>query len=167
MGRRTRGYTLTTNLRLHSYRPRVYSHDGPVGRRTRGYILTADQSDAGHTGIFSRRTNRTQHTRVYSRDGPRTNASRLAGSLSASLRTCAKGLSASSLLLHWCVLSAQVVSSPRPSLAAECSCRLLARIRFEQYSHATGRFGQSRACEGCDWSVVRIYPRVLRPIGPS
>eukprot|EP00976_Prorocentrum_cordatum_P117005 1196241-Prorocentrum_minimum.AAC.5 len=47
---------------------RVYSHDGPIGRSTRsptpgwslrtGYILTTDQSDAGHAGIFSQRTNR-------------------------------------------------------------------------------------------------------------
>eukprot|EP00976_Prorocentrum_cordatum_P077344 1182650-Prorocentrum_minimum.AAC.1 len=37
----------------------AYSHDGPIGRRKRGHILTTDQSDAGSTGIFSRRTNRT------------------------------------------------------------------------------------------------------------
>eukprot|EP00959_Pyramimonas_sp_CCMP1952_P023698 497885-Pyramimonas_sp.AAC.1 len=59
---------------------RVYSH-GPIGHRTRGYILTmdpsdagrawssdgyiltTDPSDAGRAGIFSRRTNRTQHAR--------------------------------------------------------------------------------------------------------
>eukprot|EP00976_Prorocentrum_cordatum_P000913 18411-Prorocentrum_minimum.AAC.1 len=29
-----------------------------------------DQSDAGHAGIFSRRTNRTKDARVYSHDGP-------------------------------------------------------------------------------------------------
>eukprot|EP00976_Prorocentrum_cordatum_P095809 1190304-Prorocentrum_minimum.AAC.4 len=34
------------------------------------YILTKDQSDAGHAGIFSRRTNRTQDARVYSHEGP-------------------------------------------------------------------------------------------------
>eukprot|EP00976_Prorocentrum_cordatum_P007598 151764-Prorocentrum_minimum.AAC.1 len=46
---------------------RVYSHGGPLGRRKRGYILTADHSDAGSAGIFSRRTNRTQEVRVYSK----------------------------------------------------------------------------------------------------
>eukprot|EP00976_Prorocentrum_cordatum_P064877 1177670-Prorocentrum_minimum.AAC.1 len=35
-----------------------------------GYILTADQSDTRSTGIFSRRTNQTQETRVYSHGGP-------------------------------------------------------------------------------------------------
>eukprot|EP00959_Pyramimonas_sp_CCMP1952_P468214 9492844-Pyramimonas_sp.AAC.1 len=38
-----------------------YSHDEPIGRRKRGYILTTNQSDvgsAGSAGIFSRRTNR-------------------------------------------------------------------------------------------------------------
>eukprot|EP00959_Pyramimonas_sp_CCMP1952_P405471 8498151-Pyramimonas_sp.AAC.1 len=35
-----------------------------------GYILMSDQSDAGHAGIFSCRTNRTQDTRVYSHGGP-------------------------------------------------------------------------------------------------
>eukprot|EP00976_Prorocentrum_cordatum_P027124 550506-Prorocentrum_minimum.AAC.1 len=30
----------------------------PIGYRTRGYILMTDHSDAGRTGIFSRRTNR-------------------------------------------------------------------------------------------------------------
>eukprot|EP00959_Pyramimonas_sp_CCMP1952_P252784 5280951-Pyramimonas_sp.AAC.1 len=49
---------------------RVHSHNGPIGRRKRGYILTTDQLDAGHEGIFSRRTNQTQDTRVYSHDGP-------------------------------------------------------------------------------------------------
>eukprot|EP00976_Prorocentrum_cordatum_P025582 520024-Prorocentrum_minimum.AAC.1 len=40
--------------------------DGPIRRRKRGQILTTDQSDAGSTGIFSRRTNRTQEARVDS-----------------------------------------------------------------------------------------------------
>eukprot|EP00976_Prorocentrum_cordatum_P077345 1182651-Prorocentrum_minimum.AAC.1 len=42
---------------------RGYSHDGPIGRRKHGYILTTDQSDAGSTGTFSRRINRTQEVR--------------------------------------------------------------------------------------------------------
>eukprot|EP00976_Prorocentrum_cordatum_P036122 735000-Prorocentrum_minimum.AAC.1 len=51
-------------MKLHSFTrtceaKRVYSHDGPIGRRKRGYVLTTDQSDAGHVGIFSRRTDRT------------------------------------------------------------------------------------------------------------
>eukprot|EP00976_Prorocentrum_cordatum_P016914 340479-Prorocentrum_minimum.AAC.2 len=37
---------------------------------TKGRVPVDNQSDAGHTGIFSRRTNRTQTTRVYSHDGP-------------------------------------------------------------------------------------------------
>eukprot|EP00976_Prorocentrum_cordatum_P023599 480553-Prorocentrum_minimum.AAC.1 len=48
----------------------VYSHDGPIIRRKHGYILTTDQSYAGDTGLFSRRTNHTQEARVYSHDGP-------------------------------------------------------------------------------------------------
>eukprot|EP00959_Pyramimonas_sp_CCMP1952_P210695 4409190-Pyramimonas_sp.AAC.1 len=44
---------------------------GPIIRRTKhGYILTTDQSYAGHTGIFSRRTNHAQEARVYAYDGP-------------------------------------------------------------------------------------------------
>eukprot|EP00976_Prorocentrum_cordatum_P096154 1190450-Prorocentrum_minimum.AAC.4 len=31
-------------------KPVVYSHDEPIGRRTRGYILTTDQSRAGQGG---------------------------------------------------------------------------------------------------------------------
>eukprot|EP00959_Pyramimonas_sp_CCMP1952_P424736 8896329-Pyramimonas_sp.AAC.1 len=46
------------------------SRDRPIRRRKRGYILTTDQSDAGDAGIFSRRTNRTQEARAYSRDRP-------------------------------------------------------------------------------------------------
>eukprot|EP00959_Pyramimonas_sp_CCMP1952_P415082 8697367-Pyramimonas_sp.AAC.1 len=34
----------------------VYSHNGPIIRRKHGYILKTDQSYAGSTGIFSRRT---------------------------------------------------------------------------------------------------------------
>eukprot|EP00976_Prorocentrum_cordatum_P045047 910137-Prorocentrum_minimum.AAC.1 len=37
--------------------------NAPIGRRTRGYILTTNQSDAGRAGIFSRRTNRAQDAR--------------------------------------------------------------------------------------------------------
>eukprot|EP00959_Pyramimonas_sp_CCMP1952_P139581 2921217-Pyramimonas_sp.AAC.1 len=36
---------------------RVYSHAEPIGRRTHGYIPMPKRSDAGHTGIFSQRTN--------------------------------------------------------------------------------------------------------------
>eukprot|EP00959_Pyramimonas_sp_CCMP1952_P337891 7075995-Pyramimonas_sp.AAC.1 len=40
-------------------------------RSTRGYIFTTDQSDAGRTGIFSRRTNQTQEgLRLPGAEGP-------------------------------------------------------------------------------------------------
>eukprot|EP00959_Pyramimonas_sp_CCMP1952_P295711 6185027-Pyramimonas_sp.AAC.1 len=44
---------------------RVYSHDGPIRCRKHGYNLTTNQSDAGSTGIFSRRTNQIQEARAY------------------------------------------------------------------------------------------------------
>eukprot|EP00976_Prorocentrum_cordatum_P078313 1183058-Prorocentrum_minimum.AAC.1 len=65
------GRAVAHEMRWHVHKDqmqatRVYSHDGPVRRRPHGYILMTDQSDAGHAGIFSWRTNQMQDTWVYS-----------------------------------------------------------------------------------------------------
>eukprot|EP00976_Prorocentrum_cordatum_P076349 1182269-Prorocentrum_minimum.AAC.1 len=50
--------------------PFVYVRNSGLGPRFFTGILTADQSHAGSAGIFSRRTNQTQETWVYSHNGP-------------------------------------------------------------------------------------------------
>eukprot|EP00959_Pyramimonas_sp_CCMP1952_P178133 3723224-Pyramimonas_sp.AAC.1 len=68
-GADVRGYDLFADRRIFALEVRGRFTTGAC-EGDHGYILATDQSDAGHVGLFSRRTNQTQDARVYSHDGP-------------------------------------------------------------------------------------------------
>eukprot|EP00976_Prorocentrum_cordatum_P110070 1195131-Prorocentrum_minimum.AAC.5 len=145
---------------------RIYSHDEPIGRGTRGSIRTTDPSDAGHSkqaGIsyYRGRGGRGTHQRAL-RDSA-SERGQLEGLHERVEHVLARpgggrGDRPPPAAKAYRRQRAAPPAGPPPPQTAPPSARSPAPARLVCRENIPAR-------PASDWSVVRIYPRVPRPIG--